>query len=1220
MPERISYAQNAEDVRVWRALRHLSEQGGALTYIDVGANNPWDLSITASLYLDGWNGLLIEADPFLAEELRGARPRDQVINAAASNTSTPLTFYRVPGTGLGTVDEDEAQNARARGFEVEKITVAAIPLSQMWDEYLGEQAQVHFLSIDVEGAEASVIGGWDRSRHRPWIACVEAVEPGTRHPTHSAWESALLADGYTFVAFDGVNRWYVASENADTPAADGYTLAELVSTPINAFDVGVDGWINNQERFVKDRAVRSMGRAAWQRELSSSSRETTVPIAEYERQITELRDEVISLRGSRAYRLSREMIKPVSRLKFELQRLRNHAPGPVSRALTRRRVLRHVTANMHHLIHPAYLGSSEPVAPTWSTDLTIPAPSIPKDDLDGPARDLTWAQEWLTIGPKDTDALLQERMDNHGDEVGRTQAALRTRLALARVGMQDQPTKTQGDRMLIDVRSLQSRAFGGRGIGRFARAGLEGAVQGIDPSCVDLLVDPDLDPLPEYWRQTYRAVECISEQQAAEYAVLVQLSPMTHTPEPLIPVLKSSAHSIAIVFDFIPAHYRSVYLSTIPQHCEYAAQLDALRRYDEFVCISQVTQQELCDFLGDETRPTSVAWPRDINPESPVRKHIQRNSDGPIVLMTGDEPRKNTFTGLAGIAAATIDEDFRDVQVIGMAGLDDRVHHWSIAAMMRPGEATTLERISDEELRTTLASASLVVVPSFDEGLSLPVLEAIAAGTPVVASDIPAHRELLGSGTFLADPASPTSLSKAIAQHRGSTKTWRKQAARLTGHQHAGLEELIGDRVHQHLKSSEASTNTNATRFEDEVRPDRLKVALVTPWSPQATGVGDFSTTIGIELARHVELTVITTADADVAESLLAIEDAPRIKVRPLDHYLNAPQELAQFDRVIAVVGNSHFHLPILELTHLWPCVVVAHDTRMVEFYLARDGRGHAEHLMLRTADPSAAATISPPLDEQIADMRLLQNAGMWEVAQRAHPLILHSPSAAPEIQQQTGVRPQLLPFANQRIPYQDPTPQARKLARERLEFDENCLHVGTFGYVDMRTKLTDVVLEAAGWMTRWGHRIHLHVVGQASEADTQALRERAEQWGLHGLTITGFTSDEQFRDYLLAVDLGVQLRISPLLGVSGPLSDLSAFGTRAVASEGLCADVDAPAFVTPLPQAISPTLLAAAIEDAVREPRNEMAINDQRIRYLETKTPEVYVQGLLAILRKEST
>ena len=110
-----------------------------------------------------------------------------------------------------------------------------------------------------------------------------------------------------------------------------------------------------------------------------------------------------------------------------------------------------------------------------------------------------------------------------------------------------------------------------------------------------------------------------------------------------------------------------------------------------------------------------------------------------------------------------------------MAGQGTRVHHWSIAAAMRPGEAQTLGRISDEEMHELLTSAELVVVASFDEGLSLPVIEALRAGAPVVASDIPAHRELIGTSGYLAPAGNIKAMAKAIAYHRGKTSTQKQQ-------------------------------------------------------------------------------------------------------------------------------------------------------------------------------------------------------------------------------------------------------------------------------------------------------------------------------------------------------------------------------------------------------------------------------------------------------------
>jgi glycosyltransferase involved in cell wall biosynthesis len=72
-------------------------------------------------------------------------------------------------------------------------------------------------------------------------------------------------------------------------------------------------------------------------------------------------------------------------------------------------------------------------------------------------------------------------------------------------------------------------------------------------------------------------------------------------------------------------------------------------------------------------------------------------------------------------------------------------------------------RISDSQLiNQYLATAVAVVQPSFEEGLGLPVLEAAAGGVPVVASDIPALREVDPPTAYWFDPASTNELVEAL--------------------------------------------------------------------------------------------------------------------------------------------------------------------------------------------------------------------------------------------------------------------------------------------------------------------------------------------------------------------------------------------------------------------------------------------------------------------------
>lgn len=885
------------------------------------------------------------------------------------------------------------------------------------------------------------------------------------------------------------------------------------------------------------------------------------------------------------------------------RRLLSALPLSATAPLVGRRHLGLVRANQSHLVDPAYLGQPSKGEVQWITPAELPEiPPVGLELQPLSESDCQSIQHWLDRGPFDSDAMLDRRMDNHGDELGRTIAALRTRLTIAHHVIQAAGTsEPHGSEILFDARSLQTPSFGTRGIGRFALAALLAIRAAASDSRIVLLVDKGLEILPPEIAGECAQITRVDGADALRFSLVVQPSPMTASPRPLLPALHSRAHKVAVVFDFIPAHYPSIYLTHPAARAEYGACLDALCLFDEFLCISRDTEVEMAHWLSaygrvPATYETCVAWPQVLDDH--IAQQAQAPENGPIVVMTGDEGRKNTFGALAAIGVATAGPEApRDVRVVGMPGHDVRIHHWAIAAGLREGEAQTVSRLSDDELQSLLSSASAVVVASFDEGLSLPVIEAVRAGVPVIGSDIPTHRELIGADSYLAPAGDIEAMALAIRKHQGNRATHKRQLRHLRNHAHVTLELALKKAVMAHSRA-----NVPRPHHQERVKPGHpLSIGVATPMPPQPTGVADFSGATLRELARLADVTVYTTSGAG---------DFEGIRRKPIEHLLAGGHD---HDVLVSVVGNSHFHLPFVELLEIHDCVAVAHDTRMVEYYMALRSKGGAEQVMLCG---QSNRRLDPSLDEQIDDMRLLQNAGLWEIARRAQMLILHSKSAAPRIAAETQIEPLVLPFANQRQPdVMSVTGAMRDAARSRLGFSDDVLHLATFGYVDIRTKMTDLVVEAAAWLAQWGHRVALHVVGSAGPVQKRALERRARIAGLEHFEITGFTPEATYRDYLLAIDLGIQLRISPLLGVSGPLSDISAFGTPALASNGLCVDVGAPEFVTRLPDEVSSLMVAEAVEAAIRAPLAPEVREAQRVAYLAGNTPELYARALLDIL-----
>jgi FkbM family methyltransferase len=275
----ISYAQNFEDVMLWRALKHI-DRG---FYIDVGANDPDQYSVTKAFYERGWRGINVEPIPQWFELLEKARPQDINLQLALGAEPGAITLYEIPDTGLSTAEKKFAERHEAEhGYQSRELRVKMDTLSRVCERF--HLAPIHFLKIDVEGAEKAVLQGIDFGKIRPWIILLEATLPGTQEESYSDWEPLLLNAGYEYAYFDGLNRYYVAGEHENLKAA--------FKTPPNYFDDFVRSEQLESERRareaeakvkeVEQRASQANARAqeaetkAWQAEERAAQAEATL--------------------------------------------------------------------------------------------------------------------------------------------------------------------------------------------------------------------------------------------------------------------------------------------------------------------------------------------------------------------------------------------------------------------------------------------------------------------------------------------------------------------------------------------------------------------------------------------------------------------------------------------------------------------------------------------------------------------------------------------------------------------------------------------------------------------------------------------------------------------------------------------------------------------------------------------------------------------------------
>ena len=219
----ISYAHNFEDVMLARVFSGRTDG----FYVDVGAGDPVALSVTKWFYDLGWSGINIEPNRSLFKKLSADRSRDVNLDCGAGASRKSAQFMEMPIPELSSFDS--RVHARARGQKIfgTTRTVRVLPLTEILDQYAGER-HIDFLKIDVEGWEREVLCGLDLEKYRPTVILVESTWPETRIESQSEWEDDLIAARYTFVYFDGINRFYLANEHLH--------LKENLVLPPNIFD------------------------------------------------------------------------------------------------------------------------------------------------------------------------------------------------------------------------------------------------------------------------------------------------------------------------------------------------------------------------------------------------------------------------------------------------------------------------------------------------------------------------------------------------------------------------------------------------------------------------------------------------------------------------------------------------------------------------------------------------------------------------------------------------------------------------------------------------------------------------------------------------------------------------------------------------------------------------------------------------------------------------
>jgi glycosyltransferase involved in cell wall biosynthesis len=662
-----------------------------------------------------------------------------------------------------------------------------------------------------------------------------------------------------------------------------------------------------------------------------------------------------------------------------------------------------------------------------------------------------------------------------------------------------------------------------------------------------------------------------------------------------------SVKTVVTLYDLIPLVFGEHYLSDPVIRQRYLTRTRIVRHADRVFAISRTTAEDAVERLevdperitvidaGATSRFASMYRSR-AQAEQVLASRLKALRPGFMLYVAGFEFRKNLERLIA--AYGLLPEETRTAHQLVIACRllpteADTLRGWATDAGIGSEQLVLTGYLTDTELGALYHACKLFVFASFYEGSGLPILEAMSCGAPVIASRTATGPEILGDleGTF--DPLDPSAISTCIKEVLGSSATLQ----RLTERSYRRVRHYTWEHVAERTVKGYEQTLQPRPRL---VRRPRL--ALVTPWPPERSGIADYSYRLARELGRRIDVDVIVanplSSYAQPMEYGVSLIEAASFAVG---------HSTRQHDRVMYCMGNSSFHRHVYELLRERPGAVLAHDVRLTGFYGWFAGLEQPDDPAGRLSEriralygariPQAMLTAGAPDPEMQSTLGIFMTR---EIQQYAEQLLVHSRFARDVLELDRGVADRDVPVTI--LPFG--IPEAHE--KHSVSLGEPPLVVSV-GVVSEVKGLADLI-KAFALLTDSHPEARLVIAGPAEESELERWRAYAwEHARGANVQVSGHLSQQRFHALLDGADLAVQLRTVSNGEASAAVADCL--------SAGLPTIVTAIGWAVELPDGVVEKVPTGADADLIAERMDTLLTNSALRRQLERRV-SAYAQA----------
>lgn len=598
--------------------------------------------------------------------------------------------------------------------------------------------------------------------------------------------------------------------------------------------------------------------------------------------------------------------------------------------------------------------------------------------------------------------------------------------------------------------------------------------------------------------------------------------------------------TVATVYDIIPYLFKEKYLTDKIFYKEYVGCLDNLRSIDKLLAISNSAKDDLVTQANFSRGNIEVIYAGvddcfsvidiSIDDEEKIKKkyEIQKKF---IMCTGGDDDRKNI--GELIIAFSKMPKRLLDEYQLVVAcklSQPSEERYRLLAKKHNIGDRLILTNfIPLDDLIILYNLAHIVAFPSKYEGFGLPVVEAMACGTPVLTSNNSSLGEIAENAAILVNPFDTEDITRGLLEILEKTN--------LTQLVELGYERIKmfnWDKVALDTLNSFISLNNSIPDKQFDFVQERI--AFFSPLPPLQSGISDYSVELINELSNHFYIDIYI--DGDYTSN---VDFKNNISVYSHNHF---KKNKDNYIDIIYQMGNSEYHFYMLDYIKKYPGTVVLHDYNLhglmyhqmsvknnvsiYKQYLYEDyDKGFVNNYV---NDILSGKTIAKEFE--------LPSNGL--VTNYAKKIIVHSDYSKRKLLEENISRDvtKILHYAPGREQLNDKN-ECRKL----LNMPEDKFILSTFGHIH-ETKRIIPILKAFQMLTQQNDDVILYLVGKPSPSIENVVSQFVVEGKLEDkVKITGYIDLNLFETYIGATDICLNLRFPYNGETSGSLMRILSTG-----------------------------------------------------------------------------